>query len=160
MLDITEYRRLEEQGESWLRRKHRRLPRMDREELLQDSLIQLVRHMESHRVTNPGGLLGTIIDQKAIDFTRRSVRRDAVEFATPDLSAVSPVALQTYDDLIFAVTLDQTLRAMPPTLRDTFILTDIRGLTSTEASLLLHRPASTVRNHRDEARNLIRKELQ
>jgi DNA-directed RNA polymerase specialized sigma24 family protein len=155
----TDIQELEAQGQKWLRAKHRKLPRMDRDDILQDALIVLVRKLEAGPVDNPGGLLGTIIDGRVKDYIRKNVRIRAVEQPTPDMSAVSPVALQTFDDLVFAVTLDQTVRTLPSELRDSFILMDLRGLTSFEASTLLDRPASTIRNHRNEARDIIRKEL-
>ncbi len=160
MLTTTDLQTLEAQGHKWLSRKHRALPRMEREDILQDSLITLVRKVERRPVENPGGLLGRIIDDRVIDYVRKDVRKNAVEQPTADMSAVSPATMPTYDDLIFALTLDQTVRAMPQPLRQAFILMDIRGLTSHEASTLLDTPASTLRNWRDEARNVLRKELQ
>jgi DNA-directed RNA polymerase specialized sigma24 family protein len=154
-MTTDELQTLERIGADRLRRRYRNLSRQDREEVLQDALIAIVR-----QGGNDPALLSKIIHDKAVDRTRKLVRRAKVEQPTPDMSAVSPAVLQTFDDLVFTVTLDQTVRGLPQELRDSFILMDLRGLTSYEASALLDRPASTIRNHRNEARNIIREELQ
>ena len=155
-MTTDELQKLERAGARKLRR-FRNLPRQDREEVLQDALIAVVRQ---EPVENPLGLLDKIIHDKAVDRTRRRVKRADVEQPYPDLSAVSPSTPPTHDDLLFAVGLDQIIRVLPREERDAFILMDLRGVSAYEAARLLGSPASTIRNRRDAVRNLIQKEMQ
>lgn len=160
--------RLEPDALKRLRMRHA-LNRDDREDVLQNSLIDLVKAMQRGNITEPAALLNTILDRRAIDRVRANERRNLRETPVGDtasdddrllnMGAIIALPALGSDDHLFTVAFDQAVRNLPETLRDVFILTDLRGLTAQEASIELGLPRSTVIFRADSARKTIRKEL-
>lgn len=152
MMTTDELRELEQKGERLLSSKHRSLPRMDREEVLQDALILLVRKVDAGEADT--GLLATIIDGKVKDRQRKAIRRTVSETVVPDTS-VFDSSTTTIRSALFAVDFDRAVRALDAPLRDAFILYHLRGVTEYEAARLLGIPAGTVVSRAELARKAL-----
>jgi RNA polymerase sigma factor (sigma-70 family) len=140
-----------------LRKRHKGIPEDSREDIVQDSLIELARVAPRE----PEALLRTIIDRRAIDFLRRLATRRAVEVPVGD------TAVDTYnlpdvidnDDQLFTTSFNEALRALPDDLRDAFIAVELRGLDVREAASELESTKSTVARRVAEAREILRREV-
>lgn len=154
----TDIEKLRTAGLSWLRKNHATLTIEEREDVLQDALIELVRKTP----TNAGGLLGTIIDRRAANLIRAKKKRAKVELAagdTGDLSVLSDNRGMTIDGALFAADFDRALRGLDEDERTAFILTDLRGCTPYEAGLILDVPPTTLRRRSELAKEQLRAEL-
>ena len=161
-MDTKDIGTLREAGVRWLRKNHASLTREEHEDVLQDALIELVnKHQRS--VSNPGALLGTIIDRRAANLIRAKRKRAKVELPagdTADLSILSENRHMTIEGAIFASDFDRALRGLTEDERDAFIINELRGLTNYESALHLGIPPSTVAYRVDRAKSTLRKELQ
>jgi len=138
-------------------RKRHNIPADDREDIVQDALIELARVAPRE----PEALLRTIIDRRVIDYLRRQETRRAVEIPAGDTASseyLLPDVLDN-DDNLFVTSFDMALRALPQEQREAFILTDLRGLTAREAAAELGIPKSTVADRIAQARDTLRKEV-
>jgi RNA polymerase sigma-70 factor (ECF subfamily) len=156
-LDTDDIQTLRDAGVRWLRKSHRTLTREEHEDVLQDSLIELVRAAPS----NPGGLLGTIIDRRAVDLIRAKKSRAKVEVPGGDAIDLSVMTGTRYtlDSAIFASDFNQALRNLSEDARIAFILCELRGLTAYEAARVLDVPVGTVYGRLSAAKAALRKEL-
>jgi RNA polymerase sigma factor (sigma-70 family) len=167
LLDTNDIGRLRDDGARWLRKQHPTLTKDEHEDVLQDALIELVRARESaalnhHCISNPGALLGTIIDRRAANLIRAKKRRARVEVpggSATDLSVLSDNRHMSIDGAIFAADFDRALRTLPQEQRDAFILYELRGLTAYEAGLTLGVLPSTLSARVDQAKELLREAL-
>lgn len=154
-------------AEKRLRNKHR-LSREDRDDVLQESLVYLVKAMEQGKVREPAALLNSILDLRVRSRIAANKERLEVESATGDFTELlqdSAAQMGVFGYIpsagaFSADEFDSALRALPQDEQAAFILMDLRGVKKYEAAQLLGLPASTVRGQRDRARNFIRKELQ
>lgn len=151
---------LYDSGMARLNTQHRGLPYAEREEVLQDSLIDLHRVIEKGgRVDNPAAFLAVIIDRTAA--TRAVQLTQLRENETPVGDTRQQEwenfhDLTTIEDSIFAADFDRAVRGLPKELRDAFIAIDIRGLSQDEAAPLLDVPQQTLSRRLDLARDLVK----
>lgn len=159
-MNTQDIQTLREAGAKWLRANHA-LNDADAEDVLQDSLIELVRVTERKTVTDPGGLLGTILDRRVKNKLRANKARAKVEQAGGDLVDLSILAdgTLTIREGMFAADFDRAFRALPREQQEAFALYELRGLTEYEAAQVLGIPASTVVSRADLARKALRKEV-
>lgn len=169
---------LERLGDRELSKRHKyKLAKHDREEVIQDALIELTHSLEQGFVDVPEALFRVILDRRAIDRGRRNDRRleretpvgDRADLAKielkrvadnkPDFSLVTPPRPLTGDDQLLVTALDQTVRALPDDIRSAFILVDLRGLSTYEAAPILGLSAEGVRLRLETARGAIRSAL-
>jgi len=169
-LDTNDIQVLSEAGTTWLRKNHRTLTREEHDDILQDSLIQLVKLMERRagearvRIKHAGGagpLLGKIIDRRAANLIRAKKSRAKVEVPggdTTDLSVLTG-GRYTLDAAIFASDFNQALGSLSEDARNAFILCELRGLNAYEAARVLDVGVGTVYGRVDAAKAALRKEL-
>jgi len=155
---------LNEVGMRRLNARHRGLPYSYREEVLQDSLIDLMGVVErGGRVENPAAFLAVIVDRTAA--TAATKLAELRENETPvgltydledrnDKADLPQPAAVDYP--FFAASFDAAVRALPKELRDAFIAIDIRGLSQDEAAPLLDVPQQTLSRRLDLARDLVK----
>lgn len=158
-MDTSDIDNLRTKGLTWLRKNHPTLTIEEREDVLQDALIELVRKAD---VADHGALLGTIIDRRAANLIRAKKSRAKVELAagdTTDLSILSENVHMTIDGAIFASDFDRALRGLPDDQRDAFILNELRGLTNYETAIHLGISPSTVAHRVALGKDALRKEL-
>ena len=165
-MTTDEIAKLREWGARWLRSNYSRpgfyLPTEDAEDVLQDSLIELVRVDERKGVYNPEAFLAHVLDWRALNKMRAKGKRAQVEIPggdTTDLSILSDNRGMTIEGAIFAADFDRAIRRLPDEARDAFILYELRGLTQFEAALLLGILPTTVVGRVEAAKAELRKEL-
>lgn len=142
-------------------RKRHQIPEDDREDIVQDALIELTRTVERGGVAEPAALLRTIIDRRAIDFLRKLGNRRDVEVPVGDTTVdewAVPSTI-TADDVLFTTSFNLALENLPLDQREAFILIDLRGMTAREAADFLSLPKSTVADRLAAARTTLRKEV-
>lgn len=147
-----------------LRRKHKSLPRDEHDDVVQEAFIALARVLERTDVAEPGAMLSTILDRRVVDKIRALEGRSKREEPTAphklrDLGAVAMQPALGTDEHLFGVDFDAAVRGLPETLRETYILTELRGLASEEAARVLSLPLTTVKWRATQARKAMRKEL-
>jgi DNA-directed RNA polymerase specialized sigma24 family protein len=153
-------RGLYDHGLRHLNTRHRGLPFSDREDVLQDSLIDLARN--KGRIDNAEAFLTVIIDRTAA--TRAVQLTQLRENETP----VGDTRQQEWENYhpattiasaTFAADFDAGVRGLPEPLRDAFIAIDIRGLSQDEAAVALGVPQRTLSRRIDLARDLMKEAL-
>lgn len=156
-------RELQPAAEKRLRRKHSGLRKEDRDEVIQDAMIHLVRLIEAgcppHETQ---GALFTILDRRAADKARRNKTRAAVETPTgtaTDLAVLSDGRGMSIEDNLFASDFNDALRKLPYATATAFILMHVRGLTRYEAAQVMQTSPSTAANLAEQGRQRLRKEL-
>jgi RNA polymerase sigma factor (sigma-70 family) len=108
---------------------------------------------------------GLIVNGLAIDEYRRRGKEvpadplDADYLEPGERDQLPHVATLTFDDVEFRADFDRALRALPAEERDAIILTDRRGLTLRESSVVLATSYETVRRRAETARALIQMEV-
>lgn len=164
------------QGQKRLNSKHRNLPAAEREEVLQDSLIDYMAVVErGGRVDNPAAFLAVIIDRTAATAATKltDLRAQEVpaggfdELATienerrPDQGDYSAASVPefTADDQLFTTAFDQALRSMPPLPMQAFIAVELRGLSQDEAAPILGISQPTLSRRLAEARDYLREAI-
>jgi RNA polymerase sigma factor (sigma-70 family) len=169
-LDTNDIQELNESGLRWLRKQHRTLTNEEHEDILQDSLIQLVNLTDRRpgearvRVKHAGGagaLLGKIIDRRAADLIRRKKRRAKVEVPGGDSHDLSVMTGTRYtiDAAMFVTDFNKALGGLSEDARNAFILIELRGLTPYEAARVLDVGVGTVYGRLDAAKAALREEL-
>lgn len=155
-------RALNDHGMRHLNSKHRGLPYPDREDVLQDSLIDLVDVVNrGGRVDSPPAFLTVIIDRtaatRAVQLTQ--LRENETPVGDTRQQEWDEFHPTTYDEGLFTTAFDAAVRDLPEYLRDTFILVDLRGLSQDEAAVTLGIPQRTISRHLDAARDLVKEAL-
>ncbi|MBI1686788.1 RNA polymerase sigma factor [Caulobacter hibisci] len=112
------------------------------EDLAQDTFLRAARYRFDDDVRYPKALLMRIADNLARDQQRRDLSRPLDNVDDETLGSVGYPAPQ-----VEAVTFKEVLLALPPELRDVFILSHVEGLTYAEIARLKGLPLTTV-HHR------------
>lgn len=137
----------ESAAESLFRRYHRwltavlrrRYGREEAEDLMQETYVRMVRAGDAGAVDNPRALLMRIAQNAATDRYRRSRREREASTEVADIEAFGNLADQ-HDKLL----LRQIVLALPPKLRDVFVLNQVEGLSHPEIARLLGIHVKTV----------------
>jgi RNA polymerase sigma factor (sigma-70 family) len=137
----------ESAAESLFRRYHRwltavlrrRYGREEAEDLMQETYMRMVRAGDAGAVGNPRGLLMRVAQNAATDRYRRSRREREAATEVADIEAFGNLADQ-HDKLL----LRQIVLALPPKLRDVFVLNQMEGLSHPEIARLLGIHVKTV----------------
>ena len=117
----------------------RRYGREAAEDLMQETYLRVVRADEAGVISNPRALLMRIARNAATDLHRRSRREREAVVHDVDIESVSNPASQ-HDTLL----LRQIVLALPPKLRDVFVLNQMEGLPYPEIARLLGIHVKTV----------------
>jgi RNA polymerase sigma factor (sigma-70 family) len=154
-LDTQDIAVLREQGLRLVRKRFPTLSHDEQEDVVQDSLIRLVR-----KAPDPA-LLNTIIDGVGKNLIRAKASRAVVEVAAGDSTDLSVMTGTRYtlDAAIFATDFNRALRGLPEDSRNAFILMELRGLTAYEAAQVLDIGVGTVYGRVEAAKAALRKEL-
>lgn len=153
--------RLRDVGAKWLRAKHS-LNDADNEDVLQDSLIELVKASNRMKIADYGALLTNILDKRVkdkLDSNKSRLKREIVSGDIVDLSVLSDGIGLTNEQAMFSTKFDAAFRDLPRELQEAFALYELRGLTEYEAGTALGIPPSTVVSRADQARKALRKEV-
>jgi RNA polymerase sigma-70 factor (ECF subfamily) len=117
----------------------RRYGREAAEDLAQETYLKLARAGSAMDVRNPRALLAHIARNAATDHFRRA-RRDGSSGARDGELERAPVAANQDQ----ATLVKQIVLALPPKLRDVFVLNQVEGLTHPEIAHLLGLSVKTV----------------
>ncbi len=109
------------------------------EDLAQETYLKLVRSDGAGQVRNPRALLMRVASNVAIDQQRRAWRETDASVSADDIEAFPTPPLQQE-----ALLLKQIVLALPPKLRDVFVLNQIEGLTHQEIARLRGLSVKTV----------------
>lgn len=101
------------------------------EDLAQETYLKLARRSGDATIEHPRALLIQVARNLAIDRNRRGWREVRASASTPDIE-VLPTPPQQQQALL----LKQIVLALPPKLRDVFVLNQIEGLTHQEIARL------------------------
>lgn len=134
------YRRYERWLRAALRRRHGRDVADD---VTSDTILRVAGHVAAGKVRNPKGLLLKVAHDLVID----RLRGDRVAALTTPVDDAILTRQSTPADQEAALTLKQIVLALPPELRDVFVLKNIEGMTYQEIADALGIPYTTV-NHR------------
>ncbi|KRA67044.1 hypothetical protein ASD89_02140 [Caulobacter sp. Root656] len=127
--------------DTWFRRVlHRRYGDMA-DDLAQEAYLRTAAQDAEGKVRHPKAFLMQVANNLAIDRLRRQ-KREVDHFAdSAPFSSPSTAASQEYE-----LTLKQIVLALPPELRDVFVLSHINGLTHRESALQLGLSERTVKD--------------
>ena len=133
--------------ESLFRRYHRwltavlrrRYGREEAEDLMQETYLRMVRAGDGAEPNNPQALLMRVARNAATDRYRRTRREREAASETADIDVFGTPAEQ-HDKLL----LRQIVLALPPKLRDVFVLNQVEGLSHPEIARLLGIHVKTV----------------
>jgi len=143
--------------------RHHSLQHADREDVLLASFVELIRTMERGYVGDPGALLHTIANRRAIDAVRANVTRLNLEIpvgGTAELGWVEENQSRFLNRMpFFEGDFDQAVRDLPEEERDAYILTELRGLSQVAAADVLGVSQPTMSRRLDAARDFIREEI-
>lgn len=109
------------------------------EDLVQETYLKLAKGQRAQDIRHPRALLMQIARNAATDHHRRTRREITTDAAPPDLESASSEPLQQR-----ALLLKQIVLALPPKLRDVFVLSLVEGLTHQEIARLLGISVKTV----------------
>lgn len=127
----------------WLRGTlRRRYGRELAEDIAQETYLRAAPYLAAGALRHPRALLMRIASNLAVDRLRRAQLETDV--ATDRAITISPPLASTQDQML---TLKQIVLALPPELRDVFVLNHIQGLTYQEIARLRGIPVTTV-HHR------------
>jgi RNA polymerase sigma-70 factor (ECF subfamily) len=139
--------RLCRRHDRWLRGKlTRRYGVAMADDLAQDTFLRAAPHEVAGKIRHPKAFLMETADNLARDWFRRN-RREARRAETG--VALERAALDAPQD--DQLTLRQIVLALPPKLRDVFVLTHIEGLTYADVATLRNIPVTTVRHRMRQA---------
>jgi RNA polymerase sigma-70 factor (ECF subfamily) len=131
----------------WLRGAlRRRYGRELAEDIAQETFLRAAPYVAAGALRHPRALLMRIASNLAVDRLRRA--RLESDVAADRAVAIDPPLASSQDQML---TLKQIVLALPPELRDVFVLNHIQGLTYQEIARLRGIPVTTVHHRMRQA---------
>lgn len=134
----------------------------DAEDLVQDTLLRVWRHLDSFDGQHPRAWLLTVLRRTEINRNRRQRPRlldDPDRTNQRHLTVVAPSAEQQVIDRAFDAVVEAALLALPDHMRHAVTLVDVDGLGYAEAAAALGVPEGTLTSRLHRARKRIRDRL-
>jgi RNA polymerase sigma-70 factor (ECF subfamily) len=129
------------QYDSWFRGVLRKRYGDQADDLAHETYLRAAAQAASGEVRHHRAFLLSIAENLARDRARTLVREERRQTDTEAFTSQSTAAPQEH-----AVTLKQIVLALPPELRDVFLLTHIQGLSYREVAVLRNIPERTVKD--------------
>ena len=139
--------------------------RQDAEDLAQDTLMRVLRSIDSFTPTGPGAMeawVKRIATNLFLDAGRRKsrVRVDAISDERTDLwVSLAATPDEAYADGTFDDDIERALAELPPDFRAAVVLCDVEGLSYDEVADVLGVKIGTVRSRIHRGRTMLRKAL-
>ncbi|MGR4863188.1 RNA polymerase sigma factor [Caulobacter sp. LARHSG274] len=127
--------------DTWFRRVLRKRYGDMADDLAQEAYLRTAMHDAAGEVRHPKAFLMQVANNLAIDRLRRQRREEDQLIDGEAFQSSSTAASQEYE-----LTLKQIVLALPPELRDVFVLSHINGLTHRESALQLGLTERTVKD--------------
>ncbi len=139
--------------------------RPDAEDLTQDTLMRVLRSLDSFTPVGPGSLeawIKRIATNVFLDQGRRKsrVRIDAMSDERAErLVSLEATPDAAYEDQTFDDDIERALSSLPPDFRAAVVLCDVEGLSYDEVAEVLGVKIGTVRSRIHRGRTMLRKSL-
>jgi RNA polymerase sigma-70 factor (ECF subfamily) len=123
----------------------------DLDDLEQETLLRMYRHLDSFRVESRGiSWILSIARRVCLDHARQSTRRRRLSIALEHHTAIA----QHYNDSS-TIHLEQSIHDLPEPLRESFVLVKLFGFTYAEVADIIGCPLGTVQSRVARARALL-----